>query len=206
MTCQPLAEGQLYALMYPHELDGCRSTHPLHARGVVTLNSYVAVAEDRAVIIDVGFSFDEAAMVADLDPILAGRRLSIWATRIAEFNSICNIRPLIDRFDVDILYGAQYNSPAWVDFRPGFDPAASAVAGVDSEVIRTGNRVRVDGAGERELIALPAPLVLLPTNRIYDAQTRTLITGDAFSDVWSQDASGSCLVTDIDEPITAEDV
>jgi len=206
-----LAPGQLYLLPHPFELDGRVSSHPLDARGFAPLNCYLVREPDHALLIDTGFSAHEELLCAQLAALVSpAEPLSVWALRIGEYASICNVRPVVERFSVDVLYGSQGTPPEWVDFRPEHVPYGSPVAvgtlgRIEHRLARQGDAIAV-GAGGRALLTLVAPLRLLPTNWVYDERTRTLFTADAFHYAWRSTAAGPWLVTDEDDPITPEGV
>jgi hypothetical protein len=206
-----LAPGSLYALCNAYELDGRVSTHPLASRGFAPLNCFLAVDGDHALLLDTGYSVHEQELLAQIASVLPpDSRLSVWALRIGEYASICNVRPVVERFDVDVLYGSQGVPTEWVDFRPervpyGSPIAAGALAEIEYRLARQGDEIPV-GAGGRNLLALVAPLRLLPTNWVYDERTRTLFTADAFTYASRPTAAGPWVITDEDDPTTEDGV
>ena len=206
-----LAPDKLYALCNAYELDGRVATHPLASRGFAPANCFLTLEHDHALLLDTGFSAHERALLAQIGSVLpSSSRLSVWVLRIGEYASICNVRQVVERFDVDVLYGSQGVPPEWVDFRPERVPYGSAVAAgalgeIEYRLARQGDTIQVGSAG-RALLTLVAPLRLLPTNWVYDEQTRTLFTADAFTYVSRPTASGPWLVTDDDDPTTEDGV
>lgn len=201
----------MYALCNAYELDGRVATHPLASRGFAPLNCFLAVEPGHALLLDTGLSAHEQSLLAQIASLLpSSSRLSVWALRIGEYASICNVRPVVERFDVDVLYGSQGVPTEWVDFRPervpyGSPIAAGALAEIDYRLARQGDAVPVGSAG-RSLLTLVAPLRLLPTNWVYDERTRTLFTADAFAYAWRPTAAGPWVVTDDDDPTTEDGV
>ena len=206
-----IAPGQLYLLPNAFELDGRVSSHPLDARGFAPLNCYLVRERDHALLLDTGFSAHEQTLCAQLDALVSPtERLSVWSLRIGEYASICNVRPVVERYNVDVLYGSQGTPPEWVDFRPELVPYGSAVAvgalgQIEHRLARQGDSIAVGSHG-RALLTLVAPLRLLPTNWIYDEHTRTLFTSDAFHYAWRPTPAGPWLITDEDDPTTPEAV
>jgi hypothetical protein len=202
-----LAAGRLYLLPQILTLDGRLSSHPLSARGFAPLNCFLVREPGHALLIDTGFSAYEELLLGQLGSLIGpGEPLSVWALRLGEYASICNVRPVAEHFDVDVLYGSQGVPPEWVDFRPEHVPYGSPVAGgalaeIEHRLARQGDAIGVGGEG-RLLNTLVAPLRLLPTNWVYDEATRTLFTADAFTYVSQPTAQGPWVVTDDDDPTT----
>lgn len=212
-TLEPIVigDGRLVVLPVPCALDGTLSAYPVASRGFTCLNTFLLAEPGHALLLDPGYSVHEQlltdAVAALLEP---GSRLTLWALRIGEFASICNIRPFTERFDVDALYGSQGNPPVWVDFRPEYVPYGSevglgALADVDPRVASQGMVVEVGDRG-RAVRTLDAPLRLLPTNWLYDEATKTLFTADAFAYAGRASAAGPWAVTGDDDPTTAEQI
>ena len=124
-----LAPDALYALCNAYELDGRVASHPLSSRGYAPVNCYLVVENGHALLLDTGYSVHEQALLAQIASVLPpSSQLSVWVLRIGEYASICNVRPVVERFDVDVLYGSQGVPPEWVDFRPERVPYGSAIA------------------------------------------------------------------------------
>ncbi len=207
-----LAEGRLYALCNPYRLDGRVSSHPIDARGFASNNCYLVVESEHAILIDTGFSVHEQVLLEQLDSLLEPfLPLSVWALRIGEFASICNMRPVVERFSVDVPYGPPGSKPTeWVDFRPEFAPygtetGSGALGEIVDAMVRPGDIVKVGERG-RSLLTLDAPLRLLPTSWAYDQETRTLFTADAFTYAWRPSSAGPWVITAEDDPTTSDQV
>lgn len=206
-----IGDRQLFVLPVPCELDGTLSAYPATSRGFTCLNTYLVSEPGHALLLDPGYSIHEQVLGDAIASLLEPRsKLTVWALRIGEFASICNVRPFVERFDVDALYGSQGNPPVWVDFRPEYVPYGSAVgtgalADVEPRVASQGMDVKL-GDGARKLQTLAAPLRLLPTNWLYDEATRTLFTADAFAYASRPTAAGPWAVTAEDDPTTPEQV
>jgi hypothetical protein len=203
-------EGKLYVLPNAYELDGRVATHPLDARGFAPLNSYLVVEQSHALLIDTGWSVHEQSLLAQLDSLIdRSTPLTLWLLRSGEFAGICNTRPIVETFSVGSIYGAGGDPPAWADFRPEFVPygapvGGGAMSGVERCGVAVGEPVRV-GDG-RALLPLDAPLRLLSASWIYDAETRTLFTADAFTYAWQPTEHGPWLVTSDNDPTTPEGI
>jgi flavorubredoxin len=204
-----LASERLYLLPQILTLDGRLSSHPLDARGFAPLNCFLVREPGHALLIDTGFSAYEDVLLRQLGSLIEPtERLSVWALRLGEYASISNVRPVVEHFAVDVLYGSQGVPPEWVDFRPEHVPygspvAAGALGQIDHRLARQGDAIGV-GSGGRLLHTLVAPLRLLPTNWVYDEATRTLFTADAFAYVWQPTAHGPWTVSDDDDPTTLD--
>ncbi|HMJ03651.1 MAG TPA: MBL fold metallo-hydrolase [Conexibacter sp.] len=200
-----LADGALWALAHPYELDGRVSTHAADARGFAPMNSYLLVEGDAALLVDTGLSVHEHALIAQLEALLpADATLSLLPTRIGEFAPICNVRALVERFATGTLYGSQGDPALWVDFRPEHAPYGSptrqgAMADLDVALLSGATTLTVDPGGVRVVDCFPAPLRLLPAFWAYDRATRTLFTADAFTHAWRADERGPWVVRDVDD-------
>jgi hypothetical protein len=204
-------DGRLYALPLPFEIDGRVASHPIDSRGVATMNAYLAIEDGHAVLVDTGFTAQESQLRKMLDALLpVGTRLTIWSLRIGEFASVCNVRTVVENYNVDALCAAQGNPAVWVDFRPdlapyGTDVGHGALGVLKERVVSAGDQVPVGSAG-RVLNAMEAPLRLLPTNWAWDERTRTLFTADAFTHGWRETADGPWTITADDDPTTPEGI
>jgi flavorubredoxin len=121
------------------------------------------------------------------------------------------VRPIVDRFDVEVLYGPMPNSTHWVDFRPEHRPAGSPVgdgrmADVEFRLLGADERLSVDPGGKRQLEVFHPPLRLLLTHWVYDAETRTLFTSDAFTHMWRSSERGPWVVDSTGDCISAEEM
>jgi hypothetical protein len=204
-------DGRLYALPLPFELNGRVASHPIDSHGVATMNAYLAIEDGHAVLVDTGFTAQESLLRKMLDALLpVGTRLTIWSLRIGEFASVCNIRTVVENYNVDTLCAAQGNPAVWVDFRPdlapyGTDVGQGALGEVEERVISAGDQAPVGSSG-RVLNAIEAPLRLLPTHWAWDERTRTLFTADAFTHAWRETQDGPWTITADDDPTTPEGI
>jgi hypothetical protein len=208
-----LVDGKLYYLPNVYELDGRVTTHPAELRGFATQNCYLLVEGDHALLIDTGFSVHERRLVERLSQLITpNMRLSILLIRIGEFYGICNVRPLVEAFDVDCVYGknAYDNPPLAADFRPEYSawrtsPGAGWIGDVKGHVLFGTTSLTVGENAERELFVFPPPLRLLPTHWIYDPATKAMFTSDAFTHTWRADAAGPWTISDPDDSPSVEE-
>jgi hypothetical protein len=195
-----LCDGRLVGLPSPYRLDGRVSTHPDDARGFAPMNTYVLVERDAALVLEAGLSVHEASLLRRLDVVLAGRReIGLFPLTLSDFHSVCNARAIIERFDVDTLYGLRPDVASWIDFRGGGDatPRVRSIGAPGAE--------HVD-LGSRRVHTMEAVLRLPPTLWLYDGATRTLFTSDAFTHVRRASEDGPWVVEEETDETTLEDV
>ena len=206
-----IVDGRLYALHNPYELNGLVSTHPTWARGFAPLNVYLLIEGNRALLLDTGFSVHERSVLTQISSLLPeGATLSIFPLTIGEYSGICNTRPVIESFDVDVVYGIAGSPAAWTDFRPEYVPYGGpvghgALAQVGAAYLRSTDVISWS-ATERVLDVLPPAMQALPDNWAYDAATKTLFTGDSFNHVWRTNADGPWTVEPDETPPSFEHV
>ena len=207
-----LASGKLYALVNTFPLDGRVTSYPPDVRGFAAANSYLYVEGDRALFVESGFSIHERSLLEQLESLLTpSTTLSLLPPRIGEFDAVCNTRPIVDRFDVDVLYGPMLKSTHWVDFRPDHRPAGTPVgdgrmANVELRLLGGAEIISVDREGARLLDVFHPPLRLLVTHWVYDPLTRTLFTSDAFTHTWRSSERGPWVITSTKEGVSAEEM
>src|SRR5262245_3912194 len=88
--------GNVFGLVNTYELDGRPSSHPIEARGYTTMNCYLVLEGDRAVLINTGYSVHDEALQAQLEALMGDRPLDLVLPRV-EFPSFCNARSIADR-------------------------------------------------------------------------------------------------------------
>jgi hypothetical protein len=129
-----------------------------------------------------------------------------------EFSSMCNARPIADRFHVDAIYQRidLFDPSYFLNFRPEFPRGATdGLRNVPSHPISTSSGVPVFAGddGRRPLEFLLPELRLLQCPWAFDHDTRTLFTSDVFSWVWRDADDGPWLLADgDDDPTTLERV
>ena len=181
-----LSEGRLYLITSPYELDGRVSTHPTAMRGYSSMNVYVLIEGDHAILLDTGLPAYADGIVAQLRALLdPAVTISMWLMRIGELHSAANAERIAQSFRVDAIYGALDEPNLWARFRP--DPldrlgsrGSGALEAIPGTVVGTGDLLSVGSGGRRQLQILLAPLRLIPTHWGYDEATRTLFTADVF--------------------------
>jgi hypothetical protein len=205
-----LAEGSLYQLPNPYELNGFVATHPAGATGWAPLNSYLLVENGHAMLIDSGYSVHEESLMRQLSSVIdSSTPLQFFPSSIGEFNVVCNARPLTNHFNVVKYYGIIDGANEWLDFRPehggyGSDVGKGAMASVENGVARS--RDSLDwAAGVRNLEVFSPPLRLIPCHWAYDSGTGTLFTGDSFNHVWRETSDGPWTVQDGEAPPSLDD-
>lgn len=202
-----LVPERLYALCNAYALDGLMSTHPRSARGYSSMNCYVLVEQQDALLLDTGMSIHQRAILAQLEALLGNSsRLSILPVR-SEFSALCNVRPIADRYPLGAIHGRALGEPwEWLDFRPGFEVPGGGLVDVPAPPVWVGGALSVDADGARRLEILSPPIRLLPGMWAYDSVTATLFTADLFTWIWRTDPGGPWLVQAEADTTTADDV
>jgi hypothetical protein len=174
------------------------------------MNVYVLLEPGDALVIETGAPVHEGAVLDALAGLVTdGTALSV-RVGLGEFFSVGNVRAIAERFGIDAVYSPLDDRGGWVDFRPetsayGAPLGQGALADIDYRVVRRGEMMQV-GTGGRQVETLDAPLRLLPINWLYDEQTKTLFTAEAFTHVWRPTASGQWVVTEDNDDMTKDDV
>jgi hypothetical protein len=205
MSCTVLtiADGKLFALVHPYELDGRAASHPLDLRGFSTMNCYLLTEDDGALLVSTGYSVHRDDLLAQLEELVGDRTLALAVFRV-EFTSLCNARPIADRFRVEHVHQQLSDVPSdLLNFRPEFDLGADdGLRNARRVAPRPGAVAAVGSDGRRELQFLQPKLRLLPSVWAYDRETRTLFTGDMFAWGWRETSDGPWLVDDEDDDAT----
>jgi flavorubredoxin len=204
-----IAEG-LIALCNTYEVDGQVSWHSPAVRGFATANCYLLQEDRDALLIDTGLTVHGAALERQLRDALDGdANLSILVLRQGEFDSVCNLLPLVDRFGVRTVYGQFDDILRWADFRNDFDVSDGWVpAGGEVSSVRLSREATLTlgrDAGRRLHVFRPL-LRLLSTHWIYDEAHRTLFTSDSFSYVVRPAESGPWRLTAENDDVTVEHI
>lgn len=200
-----LEPGRLHLLPNPYPLDGRVCTHPLSLRGWANQNCYLFVEGGHAVLVDTGFSVHEAAMISRLRRLISpGMRLDVSVLRLGEFYGTCNVRPIIESFDVHTVFTSRADGVDATDYRPEYVPWLTTAGGGSFATVK---KVKLKGDGQidmgadRTLRMLRAPLRLLSTNWAYDSGTKTLLTADIFNHTGHESPQGPWVVgPDATEP------
>jgi hypothetical protein len=209
-----LQEDRLYSLSHPYAVDGRVSWHAPDARGTAPMNVYVLVEPGHALIVETGLPIHQEALLAELSEVIGDRDASLLVLRQGEFDSVFNLLPIAHAFDLKMIYG-QYETPLdWANFRTDIrltgDGTISA-GGIDvkrpdmeTKILSRFEMIQV-GPGRGRLLDVFRPdLMLLNTHWIYDAETRTLLTSDAFTHAISPDPDGPWVVTAENDTTTVE--
>lgn len=174
-----LADGAVSVLHLPVRLDGRIAAYPRRLRGDAVVNLYLLREGHTALLIDTGFSAHQADVLAWLDAELpAGHDLSVITLRQSEFDSVCNVVPVVNRFSVSTVFGAQSQGMSWFGFRPDAHLEGRA-ASVEYTTVKHGPITVLDNPSRPISVITPA-LRLLTTHWLYDPSSRTLFTSDAF--------------------------
>lgn len=185
---------KLYGLVHPYALDGRVGSHPPDFEGWASMNSYLLLEADRALLYNTGYSVHQDALIEQLEHLVGERALALVVSRV-EFASMCNARPIADRFTVEVVHQEmKLDVDSFLNFRPQFPIGTNDglvgvrqsgltdtdVWGVRENGLTEPNGIKVDRAGRRRLEAVETPLRLLPMEWRYDFESGTLFTGDMF--------------------------
>ncbi len=185
-----LVEGRLYRLGGTAPRDGSISWAPADG-SAEPINCYLLLEGDRAMLVDTGVAAHEEEIMRQLEKVMPlDCRLSIFLTR-AELDCLGNLAAIAREFPVDnVLTGGVVNP---------FDAFDHATALVPEPVqfTRGADMTRIEIGPERELVVLQPKLRLLATFWVYDEETRTMFTSDAFGHR-SLVGDGPPVVSDLD--------
>lgn len=199
-----ISPGRLVALIHPYELDGRVSSHPLDERGFSTMNCYLFLEDDHAVLYSTGYSVHEQALMTQLGTVIGDRTLTLVIPRV-EFPSMCNARVLADNYTVDAVYQRlPPHAGEVMNFRPGASRDGGRLRQARSGPIP--GQLGVGSGSRRPLVLFKPGLRILNEAWAYDPETRTLLTTDQFSWVSKATAAGPWVVTEDTGGTTADDV
>lgn len=208
MPVLTLGDPRLSVISNPYAVDGRVSWHAPDVRGFAPSNVYVLREGTRALVVDTGLTVHRAAVLADLEVALDGvDDVEVFTLRQGEFDSICNLLPIVERFGVRTVHGQFEEALRWADFDPVslLHPLPAAIRdGVETNIVS--RRAELSLGGDRTLLVVRPSLRLLTTHWIYDAATRTLMTSDAFGYAVASTLDGPWLVTEDDDDLTGDDV
>lgn len=143
------------------------------------VNLYLLREGRTALLVDTGFSAHQDDVLRWLDEQLpADHQLAVITLRQSEFDSVCNVIPIVNRFNVTRVFGAQSQGMAWFGFRPDEKLEAGAVD-VPYTAVRRDPITVLDNPSRPISVIQPA-LRLLTTHWLFDPLSRTLFTSDAF--------------------------
>ena len=201
-----LAEGKLYALHHPFELDGRVSSYPASARGWSAANCYLLTQPDAALLIDTGFGKDEPAIRGQIESLIApGLPLSMFPLRLNEFMSINNVETFAGHFNIETCYTSNVDAALWFDFgakQEGRDILAS----MNVTAVTRADTIQLGKQG-RAIDVMQAPIRLIATRWLYDRATKTLFSSDMFTHVWRDGPNGPWIVTEADnDPTSTRDI
>jgi hypothetical protein len=200
-----LADGKVFALVNVYELDGRPSSHPIEARGYSSMNCYLLVEDDRAVLVNTGYSVHDVALGAQLETLVGSRTIDLALPRV-EFPSFCNARSIADRFSVGVVWiRLSYDAPILLNFRPDLGGPARGLARTETRRISTRDVIPV-GSGGRELELFAPKLRLLPCSWAYDRATGTLFSGEIFTWLRRDKPTGPWLTSSTEEATTSGQV
>ncbi|MGI8312783.1 hypothetical protein [Saccharopolyspora hattusasensis] len=141
-----------------------------------------------------------AEIASWLDETLdSGLALSLFPLRQGEFDSVCNVVPLVERFSVARVYGAQWQGLPWFDFRV-HDYGRPWTGAAQFHKIQAPGILALDSAGTRDLQVVTAELMLLPTHWVFDPLTGSMLTSDLFGHVCGRAVQSD--VTDWEQDMT----
>jgi hypothetical protein len=205
-----IAEGRLMALCNTYPVDGRVSWHAPSARGFASMNCYLLQEDQDALLVDTGVTVHARSLEAQIEASLRQPcTLSVFALRVGEFDSVCNLLPLIARFGVETVYGQFADVPRWADFHSEFDATdgqGDGVPAVTTVVVPRRDTIDLGRAGARRLDVFRPALRLLTTHWLYDEATGTLFTSDSFAYVVRSSEDGPWLVTAENDDATLDDV
>lgn len=178
-TSDSFANGSVSVLHLPLDLDGRVAAYPSALRGQAMVNVYLLREGRTALLVDTGFSIHQDDVLDWLGQQLpVGHELAVITLRESEFDSVCNVVPVVNRFNVTTVYGAQSQGMIWFGFRPD-EKLEGRAASVSYTTVRQDPITLLDNPSRTISVIQPA-LRLLTTHWLYDPMSRTLFTSDAF--------------------------
>lgn len=208
-----LADASLLALSHSYAVDGRVSWHAPEARGVGMMNCYVLRNGSETMLVETGLRIHLDALMEEIEESVGPLPLDVLILRQQEFDSVCNLLPIVHAFTVKTIYGQHGDVLPWANFLTDASLAA------DGSILYRGTR-RPTGAvvsprlqldqtvhlGDRELRILRPELRLLQTHWMYDKSTYTLFTSDAFTHALAGDSDDSSVLTVATDTTTIQQV
>lgn len=193
----PAAEivpGRLYALGGTVPVDGRISWLPPSAKGHESLNAYLLLGDEHAVLVDTGVAHHRDLVLAQLHELLpAGRPLAVFLTR-AEADCLTNLDAIVKAFAITEVYAGGVHNP-FDFFDEILDQAArdELLQSYALQVVRKEPGERITLGPDRELVILGAPVRLLTTFWAYDTGTGAMFTSDSFGHLQCRDPQARVL-------------
>ena len=200
-----LSPGRLYRLGGTIPVDGRTTWFAPHARGHAPVSCYLVLEGASALLIDTGLPIHESLILRQLEECLPkDAELSVLVTRPVEFESLGNVDAIVKRFPVKAFYA---RIPGYAQ-QPAISSLQPMLERIDWRAINAADLIDVDvhRPGRRTLDVIPPLLRLLMTSWVYDKETRTLFTSDAFTHALLSDPDGSAVLTESDDDVTAQAV
>ena len=180
---ETIAAGKLYALQNVLELDGRVSAYPANVRGYALGHCYLLKEGNDALLLDSGYSAYRSQIIASLRELLApGDELSIYPLRLNEYMSVCNVEAIASTFRAKQCYSGNPAASLWVAFSRHSQTASDYE--LKTTLVARKQDLRLGPGDGRILHAFQAPIRLIGTRWVYDAETRTLFTSDSFTHQW----------------------
>lgn len=181
-----LCDGRLWLLGGVAPVTSRISWLRAEASGWESLNCYVLLEEDHALVLDTGVSVHCADILAQLDAVVGPEKpVSIYLTRL-ELDTICNLGPIADHVNLQGLFSAGFNADPF-DFFDGVTTQTELTSDTGVKLGRRQDGETVDIGEQRRLEVIRPMLRLLATSWAFDAATGTLFTSDSFGHVQTQD-------------------
>lgn len=166
-------------LHLPVRLDGRIAAYPAAVRGDAIVNVYLLQEGRTALLVDTGFSTHQGDVLNWLaERLPSDHELAVITLRESEFDSVCNVVPVVNRFNVTTVFGAQSQGMIWFGFRPD-EKLEGRAADVTYTAVRQDPITLLDNPSRTISVIQPA-LRLLTTHWLFDPLSRTLFTSDAF--------------------------
>ena len=203
-----LAPERLYALHNTVALDGRVAAYPSAVRGHAPVNCYLLRELDGALMLDTGFAAHEAAITAQLEPLLAGGiPLTLCPLRMNEFMSVSNTIPLAKRFPPARCLAMIRDAAYQLDFESITDADIEHSAQVMPVKLMAGNEwMDVGAKAARPIKFFQSALRLIATRWIYDKTNKTLFTSDMFTHSWGASENESWILDESNDDVSIDQV
>lgn len=190
-----LAADRVYAFHNTFELNGRISAYPTGARGFSPSNCYLLKDDDAAVILDTGYAAHETEILHQLGVLIDETTpLSVFPLRINEFMSVCNTMAIAKKFNVVECFSNVPDIEDWVEFETLRGQDRNPV--LKTTILPRGEYGTVKIGAGRTIDVLNAPIRLISTRWIYDAESKILFSSDMFSHIWSDRENGPWMLGD----------